>query len=139
MRRALTNPVMAQGTPAFMAPEIVLADRPIDGRADLYSLACTACWVLTAQTLFEASTPAQMLLHHAQTRPLPPSQRSELPIPKQLEAILMKCLEKDPANRPHSALELESELTGVQVRRGVDNEAGAGMVGSALTRQRAVK
>jgi DNA-binding NtrC family response regulator/putative methionine-R-sulfoxide reductase with GAF domain len=111
---SLTNPVMAQGTPAFMAPEIVLADRPIDGRADLYSLACTACWVLTAQTLFEASTPAQMLLHHAQTRPLPPSQRSELPIPKQLEAILMKCLEKDPANRPHSALELESELTGVR-------------------------
>jgi len=111
---SLTNPVMAQGTPAFMAPEIVLADRPIDGRADLYSLACTACWVLTAQTLFEASTPAQMLLHHAQTRPLPPSQRSELPIPKQLEAILMKCLEKDPGNRPHSALELESELTGVR-------------------------
>jgi eukaryotic-like serine/threonine-protein kinase len=92
----------------------VLADRPIDRRADLYSLACTACWVLTAQTLFEASTPAQMLLHHAQTRPLPPSQRSELPIPKQLEAILMKCLEKDPANRPHSALALESDLTGVR-------------------------
>jgi len=111
---SLTNPDMAQGTPAFMAPEFVLADRLIDGRADLYSLACTACWVLTAQTLFEASTPAQMLLHHAQTRPLPPSQRSELPIPKQLEAILMKCLEKDPANRPHSALELESELTGVR-------------------------
>jgi DNA-binding NtrC family response regulator/putative methionine-R-sulfoxide reductase with GAF domain len=111
---SLTNPGMAQGTPAFMAPEIVLADRPIDGRADLYSLACTACWVLTAQTLFEASTPAQMLLHHAQTRPLPPSQRSELPIPKQLEVILMKCLEKDPANRPRSALELESELTGVR-------------------------
>ena len=111
---SLTNSGMAQGTPAFMAPEIVLADRLIDGRADLYSLACTACWVLTAQTLFEASTPAQMVLHHAQTRPLPPSQRSELPIPKQLEAILMKCLEKDPANRPHSALELESELTGVR-------------------------
>jgi DNA-binding NtrC family response regulator/putative methionine-R-sulfoxide reductase with GAF domain len=111
---SLTNSGMAQGTPAFMAPEIVLADSLIDGRADLYSLACTACWVLTAQTLFEASTPAQMLLHHAQTRPLPPSQRSELPIPKQLEAILMKCLEKDPAKRPHSALELESELTGVR-------------------------
>jgi serine/threonine-protein kinase len=111
---SLTNSGMAQGTPAFMAPEIVLADNLIDGRADLYSLACTACWVLTAQPLFEASTPAQMLLHHAQTRPLPPSQRSELPIPKRLEAILMKCLEKDPAKRPHSALELESELTGVR-------------------------
>ncbi len=109
----LSNQGIVQGTPAFIAPEIVLAEGLIDGRADLYSLACTAYWVLTAQTLFEASTPAQMLLHHAQTRPLPPSEKSELPVPEQLEAILMKCLEKDPAKRPHSALELESELARV--------------------------
>jgi len=109
----ISNPDLVQGTPAFIAPELVLGERRIDGRADLYSLACTAYWVLTAQTLFEASTPAQMLLHQTQTKPLPPSERSEIPVPPQLEAILMKCLEKDPAKRAPSALELESELARV--------------------------
>jgi hypothetical protein len=54
-----------------------------------------------------------MLLHHVQTRPVPPSERSELAIPRQLEAILMMCLEKDPAKRPPSALEVESQLARV--------------------------
>jgi DNA-binding NtrC family response regulator/plasmid stabilization system protein ParE len=109
----LSNPNIMQGTPAFMPPEIVLGEDRIDGRADLYSLACTAYWALTAHTLFEAANVAQMLLHHVQTRPVPPSERSELAIPRQLEAILMMCLEKDPAKRPPSALEVESQLARV--------------------------
>ena len=109
----LTNAGMVQGTPAFMPPEIVMGDQSIDGRSDLYSLACTAYWALTGHQLFEANTPAQMLLQHVQTPPVPPSKKSELPIPRQLEAILMKCLEKDPALRPSSALELDSQLARV--------------------------
>jgi DNA-binding NtrC family response regulator/putative methionine-R-sulfoxide reductase with GAF domain len=109
----LSNQGIVQGTPAFMPPEIVLGENRIDGRADLYSLACTAYWALTAHTLFEATTPAQMLLHHVQTQPVPPSKRSELVIPQRLEAILMRCLEKDPAKRPSSALQLDSELARV--------------------------
>jgi serine/threonine protein kinase len=101
------------GTPAFMAPEVAFGEKVIDGRADLYSLACTAYWALTGQLLFRASTPAQMLLHHAQTAPVPPSQVSELPIPKELDAILMACLEKESAKRPASALELEERLSRV--------------------------
>jgi DNA-binding NtrC family response regulator len=109
----LSNPAIVQGTPAFMAPEIVMGENRIDGRADLYSLACAAYWALTAHTLFEANTPAQMLLQHVQARPVPPSSRSELAIPKRLEAILMTCLEKDPAKRPSSALQLDSQLATV--------------------------
>jgi serine/threonine protein kinase/GAF domain-containing protein len=101
------------GTPAFMAPEIVSGERQIDGRADLYSLACTAYWAVTGQLVFEASTPTQMLLHHLRTPPVPPSQISELPIAKEFDAILMTCLEKDPANRFPSALEVESLLADV--------------------------
>jgi DNA-binding NtrC family response regulator len=103
-----------QGTPAFMAPELISGERPIDGRADLYSLGCTAYWALTGRLLFEANTPAQMLLHHLQTPPVPPSEVSELPIPKDLEAILMTCLEKDPAKRQASALDLDSRLASVR-------------------------
>jgi DNA-binding NtrC family response regulator/putative methionine-R-sulfoxide reductase with GAF domain len=118
----LSNPAVVQGTPAFMAPEIVLGDRQIDGRADVYSLACTAYWALTGHTVFEATTPAQMLLQHAQTQPVPPSERSELSIPRQLETILMMCLEKDPAKRPPSALELESRLSRVPCQAPWTNE-----------------
>ena len=101
------------GTPAFMAPELVFSETGVDGRADLYSLACAAYWALTGQLLFEAGNVAQMIVHHAQTRPVPPSQVTELPIPRQLEAILMACLEKDPANRVPSALELDAQLARV--------------------------
>jgi DNA-binding NtrC family response regulator len=118
----LSNPDVVQGTPAFMPPEIVLGAKHIDGRADLYSLACAAYWSLTAQTVFEATSPAQMLIHHVQTRPVPPSERSELSIPRRLEAILMTCLEKDSARRPSSALELDSELAEVRCESPWTNE-----------------
>jgi serine/threonine-protein kinase len=113
------------GTPAFMAPEVVLGDGRIDGRADLYSLACAAYWALTGHLLFEASTPAQMLLHHAHTPPEPPSRVSELPIPPALEAVLMQCLEKDVARRPASALELDAQLGRVAPERPWTQERAA--------------
>ncbi|MQA29938.1 MAG: protein kinase [Luteitalea sp.] len=109
----LTAEGILQGTPAFMAPELVSGESRIDGRADLYSLACAAYWALTGQLVFQASTPAKMLLHHVNTAPLRPSQVSELPIPREFEIVLMACLEKDPALRPSSALELDSQLAGV--------------------------
>jgi DNA-binding NtrC family response regulator len=118
----LSNQGMVQGTPAFMPPEIVMGEARIDGRADLYSLACTAYWALTAHTIFDATTPAQMLLQHVQARPIPPSKRSELSIPKQLEAILMMCLEKDPGKRPASALQLDDELAQVRCEAAWTNE-----------------
>jgi DNA-binding NtrC family response regulator len=110
----LTAPHVVQGTPAFMAPEALLGDRPLDGRTDLYSLACAAYWVLTGQPIFQANTPAQMLLHHVQTAPVLPSEVSKLPIPKDLELLLMACLEKNPVNRPSSAFELESRLADIR-------------------------
>src|SRR5262249_8480578 len=114
MSTLITAPNILQGTPAFMAPEVILGDSPLDGRADLYSLACPACWALTGQLLLQASTAAQTLLHHAQTPPALPSEVSELPIPRDLEVVLMQCLEKDPAKRPASALELESRLARIR-------------------------
>ena len=106
----LTAQGMVHGTPAFMAPEMVVGETEIDGRADLYSLACVAYWALTGLLLFAAKTPEQMLLHHARTTPLPPSQVSEVLLPQPLEAIIMSCLEKDPDLRPASALDLEVEF-----------------------------
>jgi eukaryotic-like serine/threonine-protein kinase len=110
----VTGEGVFRGTPAFVAPELVFGDGAFDGRADLYALACSAYWAVTGQLVFRGNTPAQMLLHHAQTRPEPPSAVTELPIPRTLDDLLMACLEKDPGQRPASAIELESHLARIQ-------------------------
>jgi serine/threonine-protein kinase len=51
-----------------------------------------------------------LLLDHAQTAPLPPSVRTELPIPPALDVLVLSCLEKDPNARPQSAGELSRRL-----------------------------
>jgi len=94
------------GTPAYMAPEIILGDVDVDRRADVYALGCVAYYLLTGQLVFEADTPMQMLMQHLRTDPVPPSQRTELPIPRPLEELVMACLQKDPNRRPQDAGEL---------------------------------
>jgi len=111
----ITGQGMVQGTPAFIAPELAFGNGPVDGRADLYSLACAAYYVLTGQTVFPGTTPAQMLLHHAQTAPTPPSAASELPIPRELDAVILHCLEKDPRKRPANAHAVEQALAAIPV------------------------
>lgn len=107
MRKSmLTADHVTSGTPAYMAPEIILGDVETDRRADVYALGCVAYWMVTGQLVFEAETPMKMFVEHLQSTPVPPSQRTELPIPRELEALIMQCLEKDPRKRPQDAAEL---------------------------------
>src|SRR5687768_8514939 len=94
------------GTPAYMAPETILGDAEVDRRADVYALGCVAYYLLTGELVFEADTSMKMLLHHLNTPPVPPSQRTELPIPKELDELVLACLRKDPNTRPQNAGEL---------------------------------
>jgi len=55
-----------------------------------------------------------MLVQHAQKPPIPPSVRTDLPIPKALEDLVLCCLAKDPAKRPQSARELSLRLADVE-------------------------
>jgi serine/threonine-protein kinase len=107
----VTNDNVLRGTPAFIAPEQALGNRDVDGRADIYAAGCVAYWLLTGQLVFSADSPIKVILDHAHTPPIPPSQRTEEPIPPALEAIVMACLAKDPAERPQSAKELAHRLS----------------------------
>jgi serine/threonine-protein kinase len=98
------------GTPAYMAPEIALGHSDVDGRADIYSLACVAYYMLTGQPVFSADTAVATALAHVKDVPIPPSVRSELLIPAALDAVILECLAKDPADRPQSAAELDERL-----------------------------
>jgi hypothetical protein len=97
------------GTPAFMAPEIIL-EGTVDERADVYALGCVAYYLLTGQLVFEADTPMKMFVQHLQAIPLAPSLRTELPVPADLDELILACLEKDPARRPQSAREVIRRL-----------------------------
>ena len=99
----MTNDQRTTGTPAYMAPEIILGEATVDRRADVYALGCVAYYLLTGQLVFEADTPMKMLLQHVQAKPIPPSQRTELPIPREIDEFVLACLQKDPNNRPQNA------------------------------------
>jgi serine/threonine-protein kinase len=108
-----TATMFLQGTPAFIAPEQALGSPNIDGRADIYATGCVAYWLLTGQLVFTADTPMGTIMHHARTAPTPPSQRSELAVPPALDALVLSCLAKDPADRPQNANQLSRQLAAV--------------------------
>jgi serine/threonine protein kinase len=100
---------MAMGTPAYMAPEMALGEA-IDGRADIYALGCVAYFLLTGQLVFEAEKAFQMIAKHLQSAPVPPSQRTDRPVSAEMERLILKCLAKDPNDRPQSAADLLQAL-----------------------------
>jgi serine/threonine-protein kinase len=91
------------GTPAYMAPETILGDADVDRRADVYALGCVAYFLLTGQLVFDGDTPMKVLMQHVQSHPVAPSQRTELPIPREVDELVLACLQKDPNLRPQDA------------------------------------
>lgn len=108
--RALTNTGDMVGTPEYMAPEQARGEgHRVDERCDVYALGATLYFLLTARApLIETSIHAQLAKVLFEV-PDPPSSH-EPGIPAELDAISLKCLEKDPARRYSSALELAQDL-----------------------------
>ncbi|MBL4844023.1 MAG: serine/threonine protein kinase [Planctomycetes bacterium] len=98
------------GTPAFMAPELMRKPQDVDGRADVYALGCVAYWLLTGRLVFEQPTMFAMLADHLHVAPAPPSSKTEMTIPAELEELIMDCLEKDPDRRPQTMNEFVGRL-----------------------------
>jgi serine/threonine protein kinase len=97
------------GTPGFIAPEVVLGDAT-DHRVDLYALGCVAYWLLTGKLVFEGPGAIRVMTDHVHTPPPRPSAHCPVPIPAELEALILECLEKDPERRPISARALQARL-----------------------------
>jgi serine/threonine-protein kinase len=102
------------GTPAYLAPEVA-GNECLDARSDLYALGCVAYYLLTGQLVFEASSALQVMMMHMHDPPVPPSERSELPVPAALDRIVLACLAKAPDDRPQSAAALARALEAVDV------------------------
>jgi eukaryotic-like serine/threonine-protein kinase len=105
------------GTPAFMSPEQALSEGRVDARSDLYGVGGVAYWLLTGTLVFKGATPMETIVMQVQRKPEPPSHRTELTIPPELESIVLDCLAKDPADRPKTADELAARLAVVPLER----------------------
>jgi len=112
----LTIENIVAGTPAFMSPEQILGNRPVDARSDLYSLGCVGFWLLTGDLVFRGETPMETMSMHAGEPASPPSERSELEVPEELDRVILMCLEKDPDKRPSTADDLSRLLGDCPVR-----------------------
>jgi serine/threonine protein kinase len=96
------------GTPLYLSPEAVLAPDRVDARADLYGLGGVAYFMLTGAPPFSGRSLVEICSHHLHTPPQPPSRRR--PVPPDLDALVLRCLSKDPSQRPASASALAEAL-----------------------------
>jgi serine/threonine protein kinase len=106
----LTGTDVMLGTPLYMAPEMVTAPDAVSPSTDLYALGCVGYFLLCGENVFVAKTAVEVVAHHINSSPVPPSQRTDRAIPEALEEIILACLEKNPARRPIDARQLERRL-----------------------------
>jgi len=110
----LTKDGAVIGTPGYIPPELVTGERP-DGRSDLYALGCVAWWMLTSSEVYARMTDEAAIRSHVHdpVPPLRPRVKGWLPV--ELEAIVLRCLAKDPKDRPAHARELAASLRAIEI------------------------
>ena len=119
----MTSAGMAIGTPAYMAPEQLAADPAADHRIDIYAVGLLAYELLSGHSPFVGTSP-QATMAAQLTRVPDPLDTLRDDVPPALAAVIMRCLEKLPENRPQTANALLDELDGVSTPAG-----GHGVVG----------
>ncbi|HET6680141.1 MAG TPA: protein kinase, partial [Gemmatimonadaceae bacterium] len=124
------------GTPAYMAPEQAAGDADIDQRADIYSLGALAYELLAGQPVFAGRTPQRMLAAHMSEMPRAITEL-RVDVPQQLADLVMRCLAKDPDDRPTTATDITRALESITSGSGMQAMpavllGGPGMFGKAL-------
>ena len=108
---SITDPGTAVGTPEYMAPEQILG-RELDDRTDIYALGLVLYDMLTNTVPFQSSAYGEVLIAQVKEQPEPIStrRRSGTPVPAALDALVMRCLRKDPAERYQTMREVKVAL-----------------------------
>ena len=129
---SLTSLGVALGTPAYMAPEQAAADPHVDHRADLYAVGAMAYEMLCGRPPFSGMSPQQVLAAHVTLPPAPLSgQRTS--VPPALNTLVMRCLEKKPADRVQTAAEMLTQLQAMATPSGGMAPTGATGATGAFT------
>ncbi len=100
----------AIGTPAYMSPEQVYGDRPVDGRSDIYALGVILFEMLTGTVPYEADTPAKLMMKHI-LEPVPRILTVKPDLPQGCDALLERAMAKEPDQRFTKASEFATAVT----------------------------
>ncbi|MCW2912429.1 MAG: hypothetical protein JWN52_497 [Actinomycetia bacterium] len=104
----MTQTAQVIGTAQYLSPEQARGER-VDARSDLYSTGCLLYELLTGRPPFTGDSPVAIAYQHVREEPIPPSQVDH-EIPQWCDAIVLKAMAKDPANRYQSATEFRADL-----------------------------
>jgi len=120
----LTTEGTITGSPLFMSPEQATGDADTDARGDVYSLGAVAFYLVTGRPPFEADKAIKVMFAHAHQAPRPPSELCP-DVPADLEAVILRCLSKAPADRYASVEELNEALAACQSADGWSRQLAA--------------
>jgi serine/threonine protein kinase len=104
----LTQTAAVMGSPAYMSPEQMRSSKLVDSRSDIWALGVILYQAATGQVPFAAETFTELCLRVAMDPA--PAMRAPYAIPPGFEAMVQRCLEKDPAHRPQTIAELAQIL-----------------------------
>lgn len=105
--QGLTQDQQILGSPEYMSPEQCRGEKP-DSRSDIYSLGCVMYESLSGKPPFRTDNPIKTLMCHVNNEPRP--FEPALGVSRELLAVVLKCLEKEPENRYQSMAELKEDL-----------------------------
>ncbi len=118
----VTSAGIAIGTPAYMAPEQLAGDPSADHRMDIYAVGLLAYELVTGVSPFTGPSPRETLAAQL-TRDPKPLHEISANVPRTLSTLIMRCLAKDPAQRPQTADEILHELDSMTMPLGLTPDA----------------
>lgn len=116
----MTSTGMVIGTPGYIAPEVSLGGRSYDVRADLYALGVVLYECLAGAPPFVAANALALALRQANEDPVPPGRRED-GIPAAVDAVVMRLMSRNPAERPADAQSVIAQLEALSVGSAVDD------------------
>jgi serine/threonine protein kinase len=114
----ITGTTALTGTPLYLSPEVISKSSAASPQSDMYALGAVGYYLLVGDHVFAGESVIEVCGHHLNTIPDPPSTRSDSPISRDFERLVLLCLEKDPVHRPANAralLERLEQITDVPV------------------------